>query len=143
MSRHPKRATVSLFLSALFLVVYPFCNWITSLRPRVASFHFDWERHIPFVPLFIIPYMSLDLFFIAAPFLTRTDRELRTLARRIAAAILIAGACFLLFPLRMSTPRPPVEGILGAIFNPFRSLDLPFNQCPCLHIALAAILLPV
>jgi hypothetical protein len=35
--------------------------------------------------------MSIDLFFVGAPFLCRTDRELSTLAKRIALAIIVGG----------------------------------------------------
>ena len=53
---------------------------------------------IPFVPVMILPYMSIDLFFVAAPFLARTRyASCRTLALRIAMAILLAAASFLLF----------------------------------------------
>src|SRR5438067_242319 len=93
-------ARTALLLSLLFLLVYGSCNWITSQRTDVGTWYFQWERHIPFVPLMILPYMSIDLFFIAAPFLCRDEQELRTLARRITFAILAAGACFLIMPLR-------------------------------------------
>ena len=96
---------------------------------------------MPFVPALILPYMSIDLFFVLAPFLTRSPKELRVLALRIAVAILLAGGCFLLFPLRFAFARPHVDGLPGLIFNNFRNLDLPFNQCPSLHVALWAILL--
>jgi protein-tyrosine phosphatase/membrane-associated phospholipid phosphatase len=138
-----KAATVSASLSALFLIVYSTCNWITSHRDNIGSLHLDWERHIPFIPLLILPYMSIDLFFIAAPFLARSERELRTLANRLAAAILIAGAFFLLFPLKFAFERPHVYGPLGLIFNNFRTVDLPFNEFPSLHVALCLILLDI
>jgi predicted protein tyrosine phosphatase len=140
MSPRWKSAATSAALSALFFVVYPSCNWIASLRPHVGSLYFAWERSIPFLPVFIIPYMSIDLFFVASPFVTRSDEERRTLSRRITAALLIAGICFLLFPLRFAFARPHVDGPLGVIFNNFRAFDQPFNQCPSLHIALCAIL---
>ena len=133
----------SFLLSTLFLVVYGSTNALASLRHHVPTAAFEWERALPFVPALIIPYMSIDLFFVAAPFLCRTDTERRTLAARIAAAILIAGACFLLFPLRFAFDRPPAGGVLGVIFNHFRELDQPFNQLPSLHIALCALLAPV
>jgi hypothetical protein len=99
-----KALFVSAGLSGLFLFVYGGCNWITADRANVGTLYFGWERNIPFVPLFILPYMSIDLFFIAAPFLCRTDRELSILAKRIAATIIVAGICFLLFPLRLRDP---------------------------------------
>jgi rhodanese-related sulfurtransferase len=135
-----KAFTVSAGLSVLFLVVYSGCNWITGQRGQVGSFYFHWERAIPFVPFMILPYMSIDLFFIAAPFLCRTDGELRIFSRRVVAAILIAGVCFLLFPLRFALPRPHAGGWLGAIFDWFRGMDSPFNLLPSLHAALLLLL---
>ena len=135
-----KAARSALLLSLLFLAVYGSCNYVTGLRQNVGSFYFEWERSIPFVPAMIIPYMSIDLFFICAPFLCRTDRERRILSSRITMAILVAGACFLLFPLRFAFERPDAPGWLGVIFDRFRSLDQPFNQFPSLHIALRTIL---
>src|SRR6266853_5467510 len=58
-----KALLASVGLSILFLIVYGGCNWITSQRANVGTFYFEWERRIPFVPFFILPYMSIDLFF--------------------------------------------------------------------------------
>src|SRR5437667_11989562 len=91
-----KSLCVSAGLSVLFLVVYSGCNWITGQRGQVGSFYFQWERGIPFVPFMILPYMSIDLFFIAAPFFCHTYEDLRIFSRPIVAAILISGLCFLL-----------------------------------------------
>jgi len=138
-----KAFAVSAELSVLFLIVYSGCTWITGQRSHVGSFYFQWERAIPFVPFMILPYMSIDLFFIAAPFFCRTNEELRTFSRRIVAAILIAGLCFLLFPLRFAFPRPHAGGWLGAIFDWFRGMDSPFNLLPSLHAALLLLLADV
>ena len=135
-----KALRTSALLSLLFLLVYGVTNWVTSLRTDVATLYFPWERHIPFVPWMIVPYMSIDLFFIAAPFLCKSDEELRTLSKRIVLAILVAGLCFLLFPLRFAFDRPAVSGWLAPIFDGFRSMDEPFNLVPSLHIALRTIL---
>ena len=138
---HPMKALAASFaLSGLFIVVYGGCNWITGQRANVESIEFAWERHIPFVPLLIPAYMSIDVFFIAAPFLCRSESELSVLTKRIAATILIAGACFLMFPLRFAFERPIATGWSGLLFNWFRTLDAPFNQFPSLHIALCLVL---
>jgi protein-tyrosine phosphatase/membrane-associated phospholipid phosphatase len=132
-------AATSAFLCLLFIGVYSGCNYLTSLRIDVGTWYYEWERYIPFVPLMIVPYMSIDLFFVAAPFLCQDGIELRILARRISFAILTAGTCFLLMPLRMGWNPPPLEGWLGSMFGSFCSLDQ-FNLCPSLHIALRTIL---
>jgi predicted protein tyrosine phosphatase/membrane-associated phospholipid phosphatase len=136
-------ARTSALLSLLFLAVYGSLNWLSSQRSDVGTLYFEWERHIPFVPWMIVPYMSIDLFFIAAPFLCRDRSELRALSRRIVFAIVIAGICFLFFPLRFAFERPRADGWLGVVFDWFRSMDQPFNLLPSLHITLRTILAAV
>src|SRR5471032_2875697 len=94
-----KALRTSALLVFLFLVIYGGCNWITAQRHGVPTLFFLWERSIPFVPLMIVPYMSLDLFFIAAPFLCRNERELATFSRRLITALCVAAIVFLAFPL--------------------------------------------
>jgi protein-tyrosine phosphatase/membrane-associated phospholipid phosphatase len=139
-SLRAKALGASAGLSVLFLVVYGWCNWLATQRHDVGTLYFAWERFIPFVPLMIVPYMSIDLFFVAAPFLCRSERELATLSKRIVGAIVVAGICFLLFPLRFAFERPPASGWLGAIFDWFRAMDQPHNLLPSLHIAFRTIL---
>jgi Dual specificity phosphatase, catalytic domain/PAP2 superfamily len=141
--KRSKALVVSAGLSILFLIVYGGCNWITAHRANVGTFYFEWERTISFVPFFILPYMSIDLFFVVAPFLSRTDRELSVLAKGISAAIIVAGICFLLFPLRFAFQRPHVDGWLGALFDWFRGMDAPYNLLPSLHAAFTLILFDI
>src|ERR1700736_4211524 len=122
--RRWQAAVVSAGLSILFVAVYGGCNWITSRRVHVSSFYFKWEHMFPFVPLMIPAYMSLDLFFIGAPFLCRTNEELRVYSKRIAAAILIAGSCFLLFPLRFAFPRPGASGVSPILTYQHHLIDI-------------------
>ena len=75
-----RAALTSAALCALFLVVYGGTNTLASLRTGVPSLNFAWESSIPVVPLFIIPYLSSDLFFVAAPFLALARREISVLA---------------------------------------------------------------
>jgi membrane-associated phospholipid phosphatase len=91
--------------------------------------------------LLILPYLSIDLFFLGAPFLLRSERELKIYSARVSAAILIAGAFFLVFPLRYAFARPQTGGWTGAIFARFLTLDAPFNLFPSLHAALWVLLL--
>ena len=134
---------VSAGLSLLFVAVYGGCLWITARRHGVGVFYFAWERAIPFVPFMILPYLSIDLFFVAAPFLFPNERELNLYARRVTSAIVVAGICFLVFPLRFAFPRPHTAGWLGALFDWFRTLDAPNNLFPSLHAALLFFLIDV
>jgi protein-tyrosine phosphatase/membrane-associated phospholipid phosphatase len=130
----------AIYTSVYFCVVYSSTNWIAAHRTDVGSWYFPWEMDIPFVPLMIIPYMSIDFFFFGAPFLCDSRAEMRTLARRILLGITIAGVFFLVMPLKLAYPRPVVTGWLGAIYNPFLANDAPYNLFPSLHITLRTIL---
>jgi membrane-associated phospholipid phosphatase len=127
-------------LSLLFMVIYEGASWITSMRSNVGTWYYAWERYIPFVPLMIIPYMSIDLLFFAASFLCRDQRELWLLSKRIALGIVVAGTCFLVYPLKLAVARPALDGWLGVLWNWFIGMDRPYNLLPSLHITLRTIL---
>lgn len=142
-----RAATTSVLLSLLFVIVYGSTNWLTAQRPDmlVSTWYFAWElAAIPYVPLLIVPYMSLDLLFFGAPFLCRDRRELRIFAQRVVFSILIAAVCFLVLPLRLAWPeRPRVGGWFGDFVErsctaPFL-MEYPHNLFPSLHIALCMI----
>ncbi|MEZ4601404.1 MAG: phosphatase PAP2/dual specificity phosphatase family protein [Syntrophotaleaceae bacterium] len=133
-------ALLSAATSLLFIAVYGGCSWLTSLRSDVGTWVYGWERMIPFVPVMIIPYMSIDLFFIAAPFVCADRAERNLLAKRIVFAILAAGAFFLLMPLQFAWPRPVPQGWTGPIFTFLHGFDRPYNMFPSLHIALRTLL---
>lgn len=49
-------------------------------------------------------------------------------------------ACFLLWPLRFTFERPPLDGTFGLMFDVLMGFDKPFNQAPSLHITLLVII---
>jgi protein-tyrosine phosphatase/membrane-associated phospholipid phosphatase len=145
MSTTPRRpwlaaAGTAALTGLLFSVVYNACNYITRLRPDVNVWAFEWERHWPVIPWMIVPYWSIDLFFLIAPFLCHTREELAVHRRRIVFTILAGGIGFLLIPLRFAFPRPHVEGLFAPWFAALYSFDLPHNLFPSLHIALRTLL---
>lgn len=133
----------SALLSVLFVAVYGGANWLASAQTDVANWHFEWERHIPFWPMMVVPYLSIDVFFLAAPFLCRDRAEMGVYTRRVALAILVAGMFFVFMPLRFAFERPVTNGWAAALLNAFVALDRPFNLFPSLHVALSVLLADV
>ena len=135
-------ARISL-LGCFFLALYEVCNLITSKRPDVGFFYFEWERQIPFVPWMIIPYLSMYPLFIVSALFIKNESELDATTKRIIFTVVISVTCFLLFPLRFAFERPQVEGFFKPFFIFQDAVDEPYNLAPALHISLLLIMLDV
>ena len=141
--RHAPTLALAIALSAWFVIVYGLGNAFAARREHVPTWAYGWERRIPFVPILIVPYMSIDAFFFCAPFFCRTRAERVVLAKRVVFGVAAAGLCFLLVPFRYEGQRPSVGGWLGPIFTFLHGFDAPFNMLPSLHITLRTILADV
>lgn len=128
------------FLAPFFYLTYGAANALAARRQHVPSIVFEWERRIPFVDWTIVPYWSINAFYGISLFVCATRTELDTHARRLLTAQVVAVACFILFPLRVTFQHPDTDGLPGFMFDALTSFDRPFNQAPSLHIALLVIL---
>lgn len=126
-----------LFMGALFFILYGAANQYASLTSH-PSFFMEWERHIPFVPSFIIPYMSSDVMFCIAFLLPQSRLELRILALRVLFIVALSVLIFTVSPLQFGFEKPKsdqYQWLFGLL-----SADLPYNQLPSLHISFAIVL---
>lgn len=128
------------FLGPFFFLSYGFANWLASRHAGVPVAVFTWEHAIPFWAWTIVPYWSIDLLYALSLFVCASRAELDAHARRLVTAQVVAIACFVVLPFRFSFERPAVEGVPGMLFDALAGFDLPFNQIPSLHVALAVIL---
>lgn len=136
-----RAALASAGTGALFLLLYNLCNAYAAGSGRLRQWYWDWELAIPRLDWAILPYWSIDLLFALAPFLCTRRGELRALAGRLVLSMLLAGACFVAWPLEPAFARTPAEGVWGPLFAAIHAFDRPHNLFPSLHIAFAGILL--
>jgi membrane-associated phospholipid phosphatase len=128
------------FLAPFFFLTYGFANQYAASLTNVPSIVFEWEKNIPLWSWTIIPYWSIDLFYGLSLLLCWNKFELKQQTLRLFLAQIIAVSCFLLFPLKFSFERPPLDGFFGIWFDVLMGFDKPFNQAPSLHIVLLVIL---
>ena len=127
------------FMAVVLLMLYGASNQYALLSAPHPSLYASWEREIPFIAWFIIPYMSSDVLF-ALAFLSPQNRlELRTLALRTLFIVTFSVIIFLVFPLQYGFAKPEI-GQYSILFFILSLVDLPYNQLPSLHISFAVIL---
>ncbi len=132
----------ALGLGGLFFLAYGGTNYVSAGLEGLPSLYMPWEREIPFIDWMIIPYMSLDVFFVASLFLTVDRRELLGHAGRILMALIVSCALFLIYPMQFGFTRPDTSGLYGWLFTVLAA-DLPYNQCPSLHVSFSLICWPL
>jgi protein-tyrosine phosphatase len=139
---HPWRRALAWlsFLAPFFFLSYGFANWAAAQRASVPAMAFAWEHAIPFYAWTIVPYWSIDALYGLSLFVCVTRGELDAHAKRLLTAQLVAIFFFIAMPYRFSFDRPAADGAFGALFDLLAGFDLPFNQVPSLHIALAVVL---
>lgn len=122
-------------MGLFFFLAYGAANAIAALTAPHPAPYMAWERAIPFLPAFILPYLSLDILF-AAAFLASPDRAaLQRLGLRCGLAIVLSVAVFVVFPLQFGFERPAAQGWTAPLFA-LLALDEPYNLFPSLHIGL-------
>jgi membrane-associated phospholipid phosphatase len=130
----------ALVLLILFVAIYGSTNWVTSLRAERLRLWFEWELAIPLVPWMVWPYLSLVASFFLPMFVLDSAR-IAGLCRRLAAATVISGVCFLVLPAELGFTRSAPAGDQALAFQFIHALDLPHNLAPSLHVSWSLILL--
>ena len=127
-----------IYLGAMFFLLYGAANQYAALTAPHPAINMEWENFIPFIPIFIIPYMASDAMFIGAFALKQSRLELRVLAARVLFIVLVSIVCFIVVPLQFTFTKP-LTNEYSWLFNLLQA-DLPYNQLPSLHVSFAIIL---
>ena len=72
--------------------------------------------------------MGTHVFFALSFYVCRNRAELDSHARRLFTAQIVAVACFIIFPLRLTFSRPQTMGEFGLLFDVLHVFDMPFNR---------------
>ena len=130
-------ARVAPTLILLFACVFYGADFLAGLRSDRFRFYFAWERNIPFLPAAFVIYYSVFLLPLLVPLYLEHPKELRVWGWKMALAILIAGALFVLLPFESGYPEHHVLPPL--LYEANRVLTGTYNLVPSLHVALTLI----
>lgn len=123
----------------VFGVLYPLVNWLTGARASTFGLYLDGERTIPFLPVWIWAYLSINLLFMLPPLFMRAS-DMPLLGKRMLVATLSGCLIFLLLPARLGFERVvPGDGLYRAVFGGLFQADGPHNLVPSLHVTYASL----
>lgn len=129
-------------LSVAFLFVYGGANYLASQRSDRVKLFLPLELHIPFVPQFILIYLSVFALF-PLPLLYISKARVPALAKAFVFTLLIAGLFFVVLPADLAHERRVDIDFMPSLFRLLYFSALPHNLMPSLHIAFTVLFLSV
>ena len=128
----------TIFISIFFIIFYKGAEFYTYTVDNVPSYFMEWERNIPFLPIFMLPYMTSAPYFLATIFLEKNENNLKLLMKRAIFLTVVSTTIFVIFPMKFYFPKPEIaNSIFKILFHILGLLDSSFNQCPSLHVSFA------
>ena len=128
----------TIFISIFFVIFYKGAEFYTYTVDTVPSYFMEWERNIPFLPIFMLPYMTSAPFFLVTIFLEKNENSLKLLMKRAIFLTVVSTAIFVIFPMKFYFPKPEITNTtFKTLFYILGLLDSSFNQCPSLHVSFA------
>ena len=128
----------TIFMIVFFVIMYKGAEFYTYTVENVPSYFMEWERNIPFLPIFMLPYMTSAPFFLVTIFFEKNEYSLKLLMKRAIFLTVVSTIIFVLFPMKFYFLKPEIENqIFKTLFHILDLLDSSFNQCPSLHVSFA------
>ena len=128
----------TIFISIFFVIFYKGAEFYTYTVDNVPSYFMEWERNIPFLPIFMLPYMTSAPFFLVTIFLEKDKSSLKLLMKRAIFLAVVSTFIFVIFPMKFYFSKPEISSpIFKTLFHILGLLDSSFNQCPSLHVSFA------
>lgn len=122
----------------VFVVVYGFCNYYSSLQTTHYQMYFDWELSIPHIKEMMLVYRTLDVIFIIVLFFLSED-SVKRFGKAMMSAILMAAPMFLIFPAKLGFTRLVEFDQFETLYKVLYTLDKPHNLLPSMHVTYASI----
>jgi hypothetical protein len=123
-------------LSALFALVFYGIDALTAWRQTRVAIHFPWELALPYWPPAYVVYFSVLVVPLLPLWLLRDAALVRQWERRMALAVLLAGAAFLALPSQAAY-GPRDAGAWSAWARLAQVVAGQHNMLPSLHVGLS------
>ena len=127
-----------IFITIFFTVLYKGAEFYTRTLDYVPSYFMAWEKKIPFLTIFMLPYMTSAPFFFGTFLTTKDEKKLNFYVKQAIFLSVVSIAIFFIVPMKFYFLKPEIDNqIFKFLFYLLGKLDSSFNQCPSLHVSFA------
>ena len=109
----------TIFMIVFFVIMYKGAEFYTYTVENVPSYFMEWERNIPFLPIFMLPYMTSAPFFLVTIFFEKNEYSLKLLMKRAIFLTVVSTIIFVLFPMKFYFQKPEIENQIFKTFSMF------------------------
>lgn len=131
---------LGLFLSNLVLLGF----YAPLNQPRFPMYILEsnFDKLIPFIPAFVVPYLSFYIFLPFTVFSLRNERYIKSLYITLSAsfiAIVISYLIYLFFQTQIVRPIISSDDFFLTLLSYLYFIDNPYNGFPSIHTSLSTI----
>lgn len=127
-----------IFITIFFTILYKSSEFYARTLDNVPSYFMSWEEKIPFLTIFMLPYMTSAPFFFGTFLAIKDEKNLNFYAKQAIFITVVSIAIFFVIPMKFYFPKPEIANpIFNFLFFLLAKIDSSFNQCPSLHVSFA------
>ncbi|MEI6291179.1 MAG: phosphatase PAP2 family protein [Chloroflexota bacterium] len=132
------RLEILILVFAGWLIMY----FIVNRRQAIADEHMvmgsDYDRAIPYIPLFALVYFSTYIFVIQPFFVISNPRQFNVMVISFAVISLLYSTFHAIVPSKVERiENVKQDGISGRMLDVFQGICQPYGNFPSLHVGLS------
>lgn len=132
------RLEILILVFAGWLIMY----FIVNRRQAIAAEHMvmvsDYDRAIPYIPLFALVYFSTYIFVIQPFFVISNPRQFNVMVISFAVISLLYSTFHAIVPSKVERiENVKQDGISGRMLDVFQGICQPYGNFPSLHVGLS------
>lgn len=136
-----KNSKIKFLIGIVFGISYYLIFGLASLASGLIhtriTLAFPFESQIPFYPAWAIVYLSINLLLLSGFFIFHEWKLLAIFALTLIVETLIAGSCFIIFPIQLVYAPVTTPSHFTMIVSVAKFFSMNNNYFPSLHTAFA------
>lgn len=130
-----EREILTVCVSIIWMVLYFSTNYLSQFR-NYTTLELPIDRLIPFVPFFVIFYITSVFITFIPYFVVKNIEDYRKVAKLYLFIIIVSCIIYLIIPVKAARPEFIPTNIFGSLVAFIYAKILPYNLFPSLHVSL-------